>query len=140
MGAWGNGGSSWCPLTRGCVVRVGDNGILLPLAGLATPTCPLDYVFWVAGSVLVGMLLALPREQRTELPGAAAGVATLLAVSCPVCNKVVVALIGVSGALDVFAPFQPVLGVGALVLMVWSFRRALAASGQCRLPAVEAVR
>ena len=103
-----------------------------------TPTRPLDYVFWVAGSVLVGMLLALPREQRTELPGAAAGVATLLAVSCPVCNKVVVALIGVSGALDVFAPFHPALGVGALVLMVWSFRRALVASGQCRVPTVEA--
>ena len=103
-----------------------------------TPTRPLDYVFWVAGSVLVGMLLALPREQRTELSGAAGGVATLLAVSCPVCNKVVVALIGVSGALDVFAPLQPALGIGALVLMAWSFRRALVASGECQIPKVEA--
>lgn len=103
-----------------------------------TPTRPLDYVFWVAGSALVGVLLALPREQRAELPGAAGGVATLLAVSCPVCNKVVVALIGVSGALDVFAPFQPALGIGALVLMAWSFRRALVASGECQIPKVEA--
>ena len=32
------------------------------------------------------------------------------AVGCPICNKIVIALLGVSGALGIWAPIQPVLG------------------------------
>lgn len=100
-----------------------------------TPTRPLDYFFWVAGSVLIGLLLALPRTKRTERTGLIGGIATSLAVGCPVCNKVVVALIGVAGAVDVFAPFQPILGVAALGLMAWTLWRALISSAKCGLQA-----
>jgi hypothetical protein len=103
-----------------------------------TPTRPLDYVFWVAGSVLVGILLALPRTKRTERTGLIGGIATSLAVGCPVCNKVVVALIGVAGAIDVFAPFQPILGFAALGIMVWTISRALRSSAACELRTSEA--
>ena len=42
-----------------------------------------------------------------------------LAIGCPVCNKLIVALLGVSGAMDYFAPAQPFLGaLGMLVLGV----------------------
>ena len=90
-----------------------------------TPTRPMDYVFWLAGSVLIGLLLALPRTKGNERNGLIGGVATGLAVGCPVCNKLVVALIGVAGALDVFAPFQTILGFAAMALMLWTLRRAL---------------
>jgi hypothetical protein len=40
-----------------------------------------------------------------------------LAVGCPVCNKIVMGLLGVSGALGVWAPIQPVLAVMSLVLL-----------------------
>jgi hypothetical protein len=38
-------------------------------------------------------------------------VVSALAVGCPICNKVVVGLLGVSGALSMWAPIQPVLAV-----------------------------
>jgi hypothetical protein len=51
-----------------------------------------------------------------------------LAVGCPVCNKIVVGLLGMSGALGVWAPIQPVLAVtavaalGAAVVVRWRRR------------------
>lgn len=102
-----------------------------------TPTRPLDYVLWIVGSVLVGLVLALGRSPRAESTSIVGGTATLLAVGCPVCNKLVVAAIGTAGAVEVFAPLQPVLGVAAIALLAWSLRRsarALAAE-QCPLQA-----
>lgn len=40
-----------------------------------------------------------------------------LAVGCPVCNKIVMALLGVSGALGVWAPLQPVLALVSLAVL-----------------------
>lgn len=39
------------------------------------------------------------------------------AVGCPICNKIVVALVGVSGALGVSGPAQPVLAVMSLAAL-----------------------
>ena len=49
---------------------------------------------------------------RTTNAAAASATANMewFAVSCPVCNKVVVALLGASGATSTFAPLQPALG------------------------------
>jgi hypothetical protein len=44
-------------------------------------------------------------------------VLTTFAVGCPICNKLVVALIGVSGALNYWAPIQPALGALSVVLL-----------------------
>lgn len=82
-----------------------------------TPVHPSDRVFWVLTSVLVGVLaatyvvrrgIARPHEARA---GFGAGVLGWLAIGCPICNKLVVALLGVSGALNYFGPFQPILGI-----------------------------
>jgi hypothetical protein len=80
-----------------------------------------NYFFWVASSVLTGILLAtyvLPRETRDRIAAAGAGSSFLglLAVGCPVCNKLVVALLGVSGAFNYFAPMQPFLGAAGLLM------------------------
>ncbi len=40
-----------------------------------------------------------------------------LAVGCPVCNKIVMALAGVSGALGVWAPLQPLLALVSLAVL-----------------------
>lgn len=86
-----------------------------------TPANASNYFFWVASSVLTGALLAtyvLPRARRGNLAatGAGSGYLAVLAVGCPVCNKLVVALLGFSGALNYFAPIQPLLGVAGLTL------------------------
>ncbi len=86
-----------------------------------TPATTSNYLFWVASSVLTGALLAtyvLPRGTRDRIAAASAGSGYLgvLAVGCPVCNKLVVALLGVSGAFNYFAPIQPLLGAAGLAL------------------------
>ena len=85
-----------------------------------TPVEPEQYAFWVAISLLTGALLAtylLPGLRR-GLAGQSAGAGLLgvFAVGCPICNKLVVALLGTSGALTYFAPIQPLLGAAAVGL------------------------
>jgi hypothetical protein len=41
----------------------------------------------------------------------------VFAVGCPICNKIVVGLLGVSGALGVWAPLQPALAVVSLAVL-----------------------
>jgi hypothetical protein len=56
-------------------------------------------------------------------------VLSTLAIGCPVCNKLVVAALGVSGALGAWAPLQPFVAVGSLVMVslaVLARRRACA--------------
>lgn len=85
-----------------------------------TPVGPVDYVFWPLISLLTGALLAtyvLPAgviDVGGRRAGVGSGVLGWLAVGCPVCNKLVVLLLGSSGALNYFAPVQPVLGALAV--------------------------
>ena len=104
------------------------------------PPEPSNYFFWVSTSVLTGALLAtyaLPRATGDKAGGAGigGGVLGLLAAGCPVCNKLVILLLGVSGALTYFEPIQPLLGATGLVLagaaLVVRFRGVRSA---CALP------
>ncbi|MFN8215112.1 MAG: hypothetical protein U0R71_00810 [Solirubrobacterales bacterium] len=101
---------------------------------------PANYFFWVASSVLTGALLAtyaLPRSTRDRIAAATAGSSYLglLAVGCPVCNKLVVALIGASGAFTYFAPIQPLLGAAGLLLAGVALTvRLRGATRSCALP------
>jgi predicted membrane protein len=86
-----------------------------------TPPGFSNYFFWVTSSMLVGALAAtyiLPRIGRDTVvySGTGSGILGSLAVGCPICNKLVVALLGVSGALNYFAPIQPLLGAAGLAL------------------------
>lgn len=86
-----------------------------------TPVRPLDYIFLGVTVLLAGILgatYALPAacsSQKTKIT--AGGVLSALAVGCPVCNKLVVLALGMSGAVTVFEPLQPALGFGALALL-----------------------
>lgn len=99
-----------------------------------------NYFFWVASSILTGILLAtyvLPRETRDRIAAASAGSGFLglLAVGCPVCNKLVVALLGVSGAFNYFAPMQPFLGAAGLLMAGAAlFVRLRGAQRACAIP------
>ncbi len=92
-----------------------------PLFIRMTPTEPVNVVIWLASAPLAGLLIATYVSKTPLLAadphgGVGAGRATLggvaayLAIGCPICNKVVVAALGVSGALNVFAPLQPLIG------------------------------
>lgn len=80
-----------------------------------------DVLTLVALSVVTGALVAtytLADDSGTAVPraGIGSGIVGWFAVGCPVCNKLVVALLGVSGATSTFAPLQPLLGAVAVLL------------------------
>ena len=126
-------------LVIGIPTRVVPNGFFRRM----TPTRPLDYAFLIVASGLVGVTFALRPRRPVEGNGKvfAGGLATVLAVGCPICNKVVVTLIGTAGALSVFAPIQPALGAAGIALLVVGLRRRLRdlRATTCPLPAGVAV-
>ena len=107
-----------------------------------TPVMWWNYPVWAASAVLVGLTAAtyvrvhattpaLPERGGRTLGGA---LLTTFAVGCPVCNKLVVALIGVSGAMTYWAPIQPLLGMLSIVLLGAGLLVRLSAAGACATP------
>ncbi len=108
-----------------------------PFFARMTPTEPVNLAVWLASAPLIGLLaatyLARPAHRDAdvhEISGGgrmtAGGIAAFLAIGCPICNKVVVAVLGVSGALNVFAPLQPLIGTASVALLagtlMWRLR------------------
>lgn len=101
-----------------------------------TPVTWWDYPIWLASSILAGLLVAT--YVRTVLPSpsdtgklASGGLLSALAVGCPICNKVVVAAVGVSGALTLWAPLQPLLGLLSVALLGIAFAARLRGERRC---------
>lgn len=106
--------------------------------GRMTPVRPQDYVFWIVSAVLVGLLagtFVVSRAAEHAGKAVAGGFFADIAVGCPVCNKIVVAAIGSSGALTFFGPLQLFIGIGSIgLLAVALILRARAISGACPIP------
>lgn len=100
-------------LVIGTVAAIFDN----PYFTRMTAVREQDYVIWAATAILVGLIAGT--FAAANVPGhagklMAGGVFADLAVGCPVCNKVVVLLIGTSGALTFFDPLQLWIGLGSI--------------------------
>ena len=98
-----------------------------------TPVLWWNYPVWAASAILIGLLAATYVARRTRQPAAplAGGILSTLAVGCPICNKIAVAALGVSGALNIWAPIQPWLGVSSLALLGYALRRRVAGERAC---------
>ena len=93
-----------------------------------TPVEGWAYPAWIASALIGGLIVASYGGIRAPTCGGAArraqgagllgGTLTWLAVGCPICNKLVVAAVGVSGALNWFAPLQPWLAAISLLLLL----------------------
>ena len=112
-----------------------------PLFERMTAVRPDDYVFLGATSVLIGLIFSTfglsnlaPSCQNRTL---GSGLMSALAIGCPICNHVVVATIGISGALTYWAPLQPVLGATAVLILLWTLVKRLQAIAP--LPEVDLV-
>ena len=94
-------------------------------------TKPIDYVILVVTAALIGLILGIRPEVDAEVLEAQdrttvwGGFVSFLAVGCPVCNQAVVALVGTSGALSWWAPVQPVVGLVAVGLLLYTLRTRL---------------
>lgn len=90
-------------------------------ARAAAPQSPIELV----------PLEAAAAERRTTALGSIAGLGAFLAIGCPVCNKIALLLLGASGAMSVYAPIQPFIGLASLALLIVTaaWRLRLRASG-----------
>ncbi|WP_205730019.1 hypothetical protein [Blastococcus sp. TF02-8] len=106
--------------------------VATPLYTRMTPVLWWNYPAWAATSLLGGLVAAtyirrpgdtVPRNGAAAASGG--GLLTAFAVGCPVCNKLVVATLGVSGAMTIWAPLQPVLAILSVGGLLWVLRRRL---------------
>lgn len=97
-----------------------------------------DYVFWAFTGVLVGLIAGTYATGGSSVAQGrilSGGFLSYLAVGCPICNKVVVALIGTSGALSFFAPAQLFIGLASVALLGATLQlRVRALTRPCPLP------
>lgn len=110
-----------------------------PVFGRAVPVTAWAWPALLAAAALSGLLLATyvrgpdRADQVSARTGAAGAALTFFAVGCPVCNKLVLVLLGASGAMQWFAPVQPVLAVAAIGLLAWALRSRLRGEAVCRV-------
>lgn len=135
---------NWLAAALGAIIAfalIGLPSVLIPNPFFTrqTPIRPQDYGIWIATSLLLGLMagtyvLRIRSADHGKAMGG--GVLSFLSVGCPICNKLIVALLGVSGALTLFEPAQLYLGIASLVLLIWTLilRARLFASGACPLP------
>lgn len=105
-----------------------------------TPILWWDYPVWAATAVLAGLVIATyVRRVPVGASGGAVlggGILSFFAVGCPICNQLVVALIGVGGALSLFAPVQPYLAAAGLALLAVSLVVRLRRLARCPVLAI----
>lgn len=116
--------------TAGSLLALGVPSAVIPNPFFVrmTPTETFNLLVWLTSAPLIGLLVATyvrppthPLAHRRDEPGAGrttiGSVGAYLAIGCPICNKVVVAAMGVSGALSIFAPLQPLIGAASVALL-----------------------
>ena len=107
-----------------------------------TPVTWWDYPVWALSALLIGLTVATYVRDRDGAPASldrsrrtlGAGLLSAFAVGCPVCNKLVVALLGVSGALSYWAPIQPLLGLLSVALLATGLGVRLRGDTTCSTP------
>ncbi|BBZ07029.1 hypothetical protein MDOR_11980 [Mycolicibacterium doricum] len=129
----------WCAAVLGVLtvvtMAIPTDVIDTPWFGRELPVRWWEYPTLVAVGILTTLWFAVAAPWRGS--GTAVGGVTLatLAIGCPLCNKVVLAAIGTTGALGVWAPAQPVLAVVSVALMgglvLWRWRNRPCSADSC---------
>lgn len=112
-----------------------------PLFGRSVPVQWWNYPALAVTAVLAGIVLTTYVRRPSSAPeppaadggrlGAIGGVLSFFAVGCPVCNKLVLVLLGASGALSYWAPLQPLLAVLSAGLLAEAALRRLSSETAC---------
>ena len=124
----------------GLAVGVPTGVVPSPLYTRMTPVLWWNYGAWAATAVLGGLVIATyirrpgDRAPRNGVPAASGGgLLAAFAVGCPVCNKLVVAALGASGALTIWAPLQPVIAIASIAVLGWVLRSRLRSGFACSI-------
>lgn len=89
-----------------------------------TPVRTLDWTLIILSSILIGIFTYqyfLLKSKKTFCSNYATGggILAFLAFVCPVCNKLILLLLGFSGAMTYFAPIQPIIGIIGILLLMY---------------------
>lgn len=118
--------------TLGAALLIGIPTVLIPnhFFSRLTPTSLQDYVIWGISVALIGPIMALamlyPTIQKIapsdrSITGSGRALAgtllSIFAVGCPICNKLIVLLLGLGGAMTIFNPLRPFLGIASIALL-----------------------
>ncbi|MGW6289527.1 hypothetical protein [Streptomyces sp. NPDC055107] len=143
-------------LATAVAVGVPTDVVPTPLFGRSVPVQWWNYPALALTAVLAGLVLSTyvrpPAPAPTASPalppatqppgtvrdgrmGAVGGVLSFFAVGCPVCNKLVLVLLGSSGALSYWAPLQPLIAVASVALLAEAALRRLSAQSRCTVTA-----
>lgn len=120
------------------IIGIPTGLISTPWYARMTPVLWWNYPIWVVTVLLSGLVAAtyVRIGERATAPAAGVfggGVLSMFAVGCPICNKLVVVALGTSGALNIWAPIQPIIGVVALGLLAYAATRRLQADIRCQI-------
>ncbi|MCY3784306.1 MAG: hypothetical protein OXG79_11035 [Chloroflexi bacterium] len=105
------------------VVGLVTGAIDTPVLERQTPLLAIDYPIWVVNAALLGALSGLSvyaRSRRITQSGTAiysGGFLAAFAVSCPLCNGLLVAVFGTAGVLNVIEPARPFINVATMLIL-----------------------
>lgn len=85
----------------------------------------------LGGLVAATYFRSTDRDPRASRSSTAGGVLSWLAVGCPVCNKLVLLTVGASGAMQLWAPIQPLVAVASVLLLGYALHRRLRGEIYC---------
>ena len=122
----------------GISVGVITGAIDTPIFERATPAYAIDYPIWTLNALLVGALAGVSMfamRQRRDFgagPIYAGGFLSAFAISCPLCNGLLVAAFGTGAAANVFDPARPFIGAATALFMTYMlYRRVRALRAGC---------
>ena len=97
-----------------------------PIFHRMTPANMLDYVFLVSTALLGGIYLVIPATScPQDTKAAGGGILGLLAFACPICDKLLVLLLGTTFLMAYFDPIRPLLGAVSIILLAYAIEKKL---------------
>lgn len=108
-----------------------------PVFGRAVAVTPWSTPVLIVSSVLVGLIMATyvnplnAFDDRQMKMSGVGGLLSFFAIGCPVCNKVVLLALGTSGALNFFAPLQPILAIAGVAFLTYALVKRLRNEQSC---------
>ena len=107
-------------LVFGAVSAVYSNSLFTRMTSVRN----FDWFLLILSSLLVGVfvyqyLLLKKSNGYCKNYAIGGGILGFLAFACPVCNKLIILLLGFSGAMTYFAPIQPIIGIVGVILLIY---------------------
>ena len=133
----------------GVVLLFGIPTALIPTQWFARmiPARTSDYVFLFLNSGLIGTYIGLhsyekhERSKKGDALATTGSIANIFAVGCPICNKVLVALLGASAVMAYFEPMRIWLGLfsaGVIGSALWFKIKNVKSCVECKKGVVSA--